>query len=118
MISKFKRIHLFEIEDMAWFPAWLRQCLTLLLNLLHRLLGSHKNITRLLQRLIQETKTHAVFDLCSGSGGPMIETFESLKKNPGARGLQSDDYVWETGKMKVKATAGYLLGYPKPRKVK
>ena len=83
-----KRIHLFELEDFAWFPNWLRICLTRLMVVMHKLLGSPADLVQLLSRALAHSETAAIVDLCSGSGGPMLEVYRTLKQQPGLSGLQ------------------------------
>lgn len=82
-----KRLHLFELEDFAWFPGWLRACLTRLMVVMHRLVGAPDDLTRLLLKALSHSPQPAIVDLCSGGGGPMLEVFEQLKKQPGMAGL-------------------------------
>ena len=83
-----KRIHLFEFEDFAWFPNGLRMSLTRLIVVMHRLLGSSADLTNLLQRALAHSPTPTIVDLCSGSGGPMLEVYHTLKARPGADSLR------------------------------
>ena len=83
-----KRIHLFEIEDFAWFPNWLRACLTRLMVVMHNLLGTPADLVQLLNRALAHSESPAIVDLCSGSGGPMLEVYRTLKQQPGLDGLQ------------------------------
>ncbi|AYA38732.1 hypothetical protein D3Y59_00650 [Hymenobacter oligotrophus] len=75
-----KRIHLFEFEDLPWFPEWIRTCMTRLLNVMHRFLGSREDLVLLLTKIMERTGLHNIIDLCSGSGGPMPEVFTELQK--------------------------------------
>ena len=59
-----KRIHLFEFEDLPWFPNWLRTCMTRYIVTIHRLLGSAGELAALAvhclgRRRIQCTHLHA-----------------------------------------------------------
>ena len=83
-----KRIHVFELEDFAWFPGWLRACLTKLMVVMHRMVGSADDLTQLLGKLLQHSPRPAIVDLCSGGGGPMLQVFEKLKEQPGMVDLQ------------------------------
>ena len=78
-----KRIDLFEFEDLAWFPNWLRICLTRLIVVMHRLLKSSDDLVPLIKRTLSYSNTDAIVDLCSGSGGPMIEVFKDLVREQG-----------------------------------
>ncbi|QIX62227.1 hypothetical protein HER32_13975 [Hymenobacter sp. BT18] len=83
-----KRIHLFEFEDFAWFPNTLRISLTRLIVVMHKLLGSSADLQQLLNRALAHSESAAIVDLCSGSGGPMLEAFQALKQEPGRQHLQ------------------------------
>lgn len=76
-----KRIHLFEFEDFAWFPDFLRVCLTNYIVTFHRLLDSASNISNLLDDLISRSGHTQIVDLCSGGGGPMLWVYNRLKKD-------------------------------------
>jgi hypothetical protein len=78
-----KRIHLFEFEDLAWFPNWIRKCMTRLIIVVHELLGTEKQLAALLDRLLKETKSDRIIDLCSGSGGPMPGVLYTLQEQNG-----------------------------------
>lgn len=74
-----KRIHLFEFEDFGWFPHWLRQCMTRLIVVMHKILGSNDELAELIVRALKHSKHPTIIDLCSGSGGPMLDVFKILK---------------------------------------
>ncbi|WP_114783389.1 hypothetical protein [Botryobacter ruber] len=74
-----KRIHLVEFEDLDWFPDWLRQCMTRLLVVMHKILGTSNELAELLVKVLPHAERPAIIDLCSGSGGPMFEVFRILK---------------------------------------
>ena len=82
-----KRIHLFELEDFAWFPNWIRIGVTRLIVVMHKFLGSSADLVQLLSRALAHSESAAIVDLCSGSGGPMLEVYRTLKKQPGLDGL-------------------------------
>ncbi len=74
-----KRIHLFEFEDFPWFPNWLRVSLTRLMVVMHRLLGTHKDLVELVNKVMAYAPKLAIIDLCSGSGGAMLAVAETLR---------------------------------------
>ena len=82
-MSKLKRIHLFEIEDQSWFPNWLRDCMTKLIVVMHGILKTNKDLPPLLAKVVKETNSKKIIDLCSGGGGPMVEAVDILKKEHG-----------------------------------
>jgi len=75
-----KRIHLFEFEDFIWFPNWLRKCLTRMMVVMHKLLNTGEEMAALVARGLSYAENNTIVDLCSGSGGPMAEVIEILKK--------------------------------------
>jgi hypothetical protein len=78
-----KRIHLFEFEDYGWFPNWIRQCMTRLIVVIHKILGSEDELAALLARALTYTESTRIIDLCTGSGGPMPEVLHILKTKHG-----------------------------------
>lgn len=82
-----KRIHLFEFEDFPWFPKWIRVCMTRFIVAMHRLVGSSNELAKLTARALKHTDSSKIFDLCSGSGGPMLEVAEILKNKYGVKDL-------------------------------
>ena len=77
-MSKFHRIHLFEFEDFQWFPNFLRKCLTRYIVAMHRLLDTKSVLTSLVQKGLKYTSNNEIVDMCSGSGGPMIDVYTEL----------------------------------------
>ena len=73
-----KRIHWFEFEDQSWFPNWIRKCMTKYIAALHRKFGTSQIIADNLSPIIEKYKVRNILDLCSGSGGPMINTTRIL----------------------------------------
>ena len=83
-----KRIHLFEIEDLSWFPAWIRDYLTKNLNVFHKMLNTKKDLANLLNRVIEKTGQSEILDLYSGAGGPIIESVKLLKEKHGRKNIK------------------------------
>ena len=83
-----KRIHLFEVEDFNWFPNWIRIRLTRLVKLMHRIVKTEDKLIQILEPLILEGKHNSITDLCSGSGGPMVNVLEKLKKDSKFKNLK------------------------------
>lgn len=75
-----KRIHLFEFEDLSWFPDWIRVCVTRMLIVMHRLLHTAEEMAELCDRAIRKSDVDTIIDLCAGSGGPMPEVVDILKR--------------------------------------
>lgn len=76
-----KRIHLFEFEDLKWLPNWIRICMTRLIMVMHKKFNTSEDMAKLLAKLIKQTNTTKIIDLCSGSGGPMLDTISQLKNS-------------------------------------
>lgn len=85
---KLKRIQLFEIEDQSWFPSWIRTCMTRLIIVMHGILKTNKDLPQLVARVLKETNTKQIIDLCSGSGGPMPEAVEIIEKEHGIKNIK------------------------------
>lgn len=83
-----KRIHLFEFEDLSWFPNWLRKPMTRYVAAVHKVMDTSESIADLLAEVINHSKQNKIIDLCSGSGGPMIEVKEILAKKHGFKNLE------------------------------
>jgi len=83
-----KRMQLFEFEDQSWFPNWLRVRVTRFIVAMHRLLGSAHQLAELLDRALKHTETAHIRDLCSGSGGPMLDALTILRRDHGRRGVK------------------------------
>lgn len=75
-----KRIQLFEFEDFHWLPNFIRNSLTHLIVVFHRLMGTHALLANLLRRIQQEHPYRQIVDLGSGSGGPMPEVVQLLNQ--------------------------------------
>lgn len=86
-ITAVKRMHLFEFEDLLWFPSWLRILMTRYINTIHKLLGSSQQIAELLSKFLAYTSERHILDLCSGSGGPMPEVKYMLQGKHGIDNL-------------------------------
>ncbi len=73
-----KRIQLFEFEDQAWFPDWIRRSLTNLLVVLSRWMGIGAVLADLIAGILKDKKLNRIVDLGSGSGGAMPEVMKLL----------------------------------------
>ncbi len=73
-----KRWHLFELEDQKWFPNLLRGLITDLLQYQLTLWEVYKPIIPELKKLIQTTNCNHFIDLCSGSGGALLQIQKTL----------------------------------------
>jgi hypothetical protein len=80
-----KRLHLFEFEDQAWFPRPLRRLLTDVLQ--HQLVhfGTYNGMIPKIRHAMECTGCDRIVDLCSGSGGPVLQIREGLATREGYR---------------------------------
>ena len=83
-----KRIHVFEFEDFEWFPSFLRDCMTRYILAIHKLLKTEDDLIKLISGIIQKTNSKRIIDLCSGSGGPMIDAVNRLKQKEEYKDLE------------------------------
>lgn len=77
-----KRVHVFEFEDAAWFPSWLRSSVTNVIVVLNRVLGVPQVLGWLVARLLAEQRIDHVVDLGSGAGGVMPDVLERVRQHP------------------------------------
>lgn len=77
------RLHLFEIEDQPWCPAFVRDLATDLLKFGLNLGGNYECVVPRLRKALESCGTHRIVDLCSGAGGPwsgLLRAFEKTEK--------------------------------------
>jgi hypothetical protein len=63
--------HLFEFEDLSWYPRVLREGTTLYLEAVERIFGVHRLFAPKLRRAFERTGTRRLVDMGSGGGGPV-----------------------------------------------
>ncbi len=72
------RVHLFEFEDLSWFPDLFRRFQTDLLEYQLRFFDIYTPIVPKIKEIIQKTNSTQIVDLCSGSAGPLLQIYEQL----------------------------------------
>lgn len=75
------RIHLFEFEDLAWFPNVIRVGGTDYLRYLLIATEVYKPLIPLISESLSQTNETTIIDLCSGGGGYIEQLFNSLSEN-------------------------------------
>ena len=75
-----KRIHLFEFEDLSWFPDEFRKGITDYLQFQSNLTNIYKPILPIIKKGISKGKSNKIIDLCAGGGGGEIAISTQLKK--------------------------------------
>lgn len=87
------RIHLFEFEDLSWFPTSIRNYGTDFLQFLSNKTAMYKSIVPILENAIKENSTNQLIDLGSGGGGGLLWLNKELsKKIPDLKILLTDYY--------------------------
>lgn len=72
------RLHLVELEDLAWFPATLRDAGTAYLDVAARVTKQLEPLAPKLREALARAGSTEIIDLCSGSGGPVALLVERL----------------------------------------
>jgi hypothetical protein len=75
-----RRIHLFEFNDLAWYPAVFRRIQTDYLQFVTTRGAGHQNLIPLFAKALQHARTNEILDLCSGGTGPWMRLCEQLKE--------------------------------------
>jgi hypothetical protein len=73
------RIHLFEFEDLPWFPSNIREGGTDYLRFFLNGTNFYRPIVPLLAELQETSGVDQVIDLCSGGGGGIEQVVSDLK---------------------------------------
>lgn len=81
------RLHLFEIEDQRWCPAFLRNFLTDYLKHFEESTNIYECVAPIIKKGLESSKEKKVVDLCSGSSGP----WSSLLDKTGAAQVTMTD---------------------------
>lgn len=72
------RLHLFELEDQAWFPATLRDLSTDYLHFMSGALKIEGVVLPIVERVVRQTGVTEIVDLCSGGSGPVPALLDRL----------------------------------------
>lgn len=75
-----KRVQLFEFEDFTWFPSWIRSCMTNLLIVMHKIMGTKEVLIRILSEVRVKHHFNRIVDLGSGSGGIMPDVVNDMNE--------------------------------------
>ncbi len=88
-----RRIHLFEFEDLHWFPSFLRNYMTDFLQFLTNKTKLFKAIIPILEKGIDKSEGNQIIDLGSGGGGGLLWISSELQKsNPDLKIVLTDLY--------------------------
>ena len=87
------RIHLFEFEDLAWFPKNIRNYMTDFLQFTANKFDFYKTIVPILEKGTKASKSNKIIDLASGGGGGWKSLSKHLKSElPGVSVHLTDFY--------------------------
>jgi len=87
------RIHLFEFEDLSWFPSFLRNYMTDFLQFLTNKTKLFQPVIPIIEKGIKKSGTNNIIDLGSGGGGGLLWISEALQKeNPDLQIIMTDLY--------------------------
>jgi ActR/RegA family two-component response regulator len=75
------RVHLFEFEDLQWFPKSLRNYGTDFLQFLSNKAKMYKPVIPIIEKGLKKSNPHQIVDLGSGGGGGLLWLNEQLKKD-------------------------------------
>ncbi|MBT1688281.1 hypothetical protein [Dawidia soli] len=75
------RLHLFEFEDQAWFPDFLRDYMTAFLQFLANTTKLFKPAIPILEEALRSSASPTIIDLGSGGGGGLIWINQALKNS-------------------------------------
>jgi hypothetical protein len=87
------RIHLFEFEDLKWFPSSIRNYMTDFLQFTANKFDFYKTITPILKKGVEASGTNQIVDLAAGGGGGWIRLVDHVKTElPGVKVHLTDYY--------------------------
>ncbi|WP_353778698.1 hypothetical protein [Winogradskyella sp. 3972H.M.0a.05] len=87
------RLHLFEFEDLKWFPSLLRNYMTDYLQFISNKFDIYKPIVPILIEGLESSKTNTIIDLASGGGGGLLKlNTHLLEQKPDLKILLTDYY--------------------------
>ncbi len=72
------RLHLFEFEDQAWFPALIRDGGTDFLRFASNRINQTAKFVPRIRELLEHSGQQRIIDLCSGGGGPIERIAQDL----------------------------------------
>lgn len=70
--------HIFEFEDLAWFPNSIRESMTDYLRYLITAVNFYQPITPIIIKGLKQTNSTQIIDLCSGGGGAIEQIQHNL----------------------------------------
>ena len=65
-------LHLFEFEDLPWFPASWRDLITDVLGFFDTTFSTFRPLVPMLKKVLVALDCRDIVDLCSGGSGPIL----------------------------------------------
>ena len=78
-----RRFHLFEFEDLPWFPSLIRDAGTAFLEFVARQTHHGEALAPVLERALDRAHEDRIIDLCSGGSGPLPSTLAVIAEREG-----------------------------------
>ena len=75
------RLHLFEFEDLPWFPAPWRDLITDVLGFFDATFSTFRPVVPRLKKVLVALDCRDIVDLCSGGSGPVLGVVEQLERS-------------------------------------
>ena len=78
-----KRLHLIELHEQPWYPAFLRRLFQRGLGRALTLTGTFDNFDEPFRKFLAQTQPSSILDMCSGSGEAATAVWNSITSNLG-----------------------------------
>lgn len=114
--SPFPRLQWFEFHERTWFPESFRNATTEILRVLGVELRIHEVIAPVLEKVVAQSKSSRIIDLCSGAGGPILAIQQQFERfNRPLSVLLTDKFpnraAWSLAEA---ASPGFVKGFDQP----
>jgi len=107
-----KRLHLFEFEDLGWFPAIIRNYMTDYLQEVTNRFDFYRAIVPVIAKGVQKSGTNQILDMASGGGGGWLNLAKHLQEDlPWVSVKLSDLYPNVSAYKKVSAQVSGFFTY-------
>ena len=107
-----RRFQLIELEDQPWFPRVIRDLATDYLQFIQARFRMDRAMAPVVRRVLDESGTRAIVDLCSGGSGPLLLLVEDLAADGmPVRVTMTDLYPNVPAFQAIAAQSGGRIGY-------